>query len=121
MDLADVKARNYDFRHHAVSRGLENPRVSLEAARAYYGWFSDKMIRRYSHSSVAALREVAAAIDRKWFQREEQRERQKKVSRRDTTSDCSKRLRKSVGKVLIFSPAVEECTLSIFRMIRPAH
>src|SRR5207253_3995574 len=77
-----VKARNYDFRHHAVSRGLESPCVSVQSATDYYGWISPKMIRRYSHPSVAALRAVAAAIDKKSLQRETRRERQKKVPRR---------------------------------------
>ena len=93
MDLAGVKARNYDFRHHAVSRGLESPSISVQSATDYYGWISPKMIRRYSHASVAALREVAAAIDNK------SREEPPRPVRR---GDDSKRLRTKTGKLLIF-------------------
>ena len=99
-----VKARNYDFRHHAVSRGLESPCVSVQSATDYYGWISPKMIRRYSQPSVAALRAVAAAIDKKSLQRETRRERQKKVPRGATTSERSNRPSMKTGKLLVFRP-----------------
>jgi integrase len=63
LDLAEIEIRPYDLRHHAVSRWLQDPRVSLEAAKAYYGWVSPKMIQRYYHADIAALKSVAAAID----------------------------------------------------------
>jgi hypothetical protein len=63
LAVAENEIRPYDLRHHAVSRSLQDPRVSLEAAKAYYGWVSPKMINRYYHSDVAALKAVAAAID----------------------------------------------------------
>jgi integrase len=65
LALAEVKVRRYDFRHHAVSVALSNPNVSLEAARAYFGWTSPKMVERYSHQNQASMRVVAAALDRK--------------------------------------------------------
>jgi integrase len=63
LAIAEIKVRRYDFRHHAVSRALSNPLVPLEAARAYFGWMSPKMIGRYYHVNQAAMRVVAAALD----------------------------------------------------------
>jgi Phage integrase family len=65
LAIAEVKVRRYDFRHHAVSRALSNPLVPLEAAKAYFGWMSPKMIGRYYHANQAAMRVVAAALDEK--------------------------------------------------------
>ena len=65
LAIADVKVRRYDFRHHAVSRALSNPSVSMEAARVYFGWMSPKMVQRYYHVNQAAMRVVAAALDEK--------------------------------------------------------
>jgi integrase len=63
LGVAEIEIRPYDFRHHAVSRALSDPRVSLEAAKAYFGWISRKMIARYYHADGTALKTVAAAID----------------------------------------------------------
>lgn len=63
LAIAEVEVRRYDFRHHAVSVALSNPQVSLEAARAYFGWTSPKMVARYSHQNQASMRVVAAALD----------------------------------------------------------
>ena len=65
LAIAEVKVRRYDFRHHAVSRALSNPLVSMEAARSYFGWMSPKMVQRYYHANQAAMRVVAAALDEK--------------------------------------------------------
>lgn len=65
LGIADVRMRRYDFRHHAISRALDNPKVSIEGAKAYFGWISPRMIRKYYHGNVATLRVVAAAMDRK--------------------------------------------------------
>jgi integrase len=62
LGMADVKIRPYDFRHHAVSMALSNTKVTPEGAKAYFGWISPKMFRRYGHQELAALRVVAAAI-----------------------------------------------------------
>jgi integrase len=63
LAIAKVKVRAYDFRHHAVSRALSNPSVPMEAAKAYFGWMSPKMIQRYYHVNQASMRVVAAALD----------------------------------------------------------
>jgi integrase len=65
LAIAQIKVRAYDFRHHAVSRALSNPNVPLEAARSYFGWMSPKMVQRYYHVNLAAMRVVAAALDQK--------------------------------------------------------
>jgi integrase len=65
LSISDIKIRRYDFRHHAVSVALSNPSVPLEAARAYFGWMSPKMVQRYYHVNQAAMRVVAAALDKK--------------------------------------------------------
>ncbi len=65
LAIAEVKVRRYDFRHHAVSRALSNAQVPLEAAKAYFGWMSPKMVQRYYHANQAATRVVAAALDEK--------------------------------------------------------
>jgi hypothetical protein len=52
-------------RHHAVSVALSNPTVPLEAASAYFGWMSPKMVQRDYHVNQAAMRVVAAALDKK--------------------------------------------------------
>jgi integrase len=65
LGMAEVKVRPYDFRHHAVSVALANKQVTREGAKAYFGWISEKMFRRYGHQELAALKVVAAAMDRK--------------------------------------------------------
>ena len=65
LAIAEVKVRRYDFRHHAVSVALSNPNVPLEAARAYFGWMSPKMVQRYYHVNQAAMRVVPAALEGK--------------------------------------------------------
>jgi integrase len=63
LGIAGVKIRPYDFRHHAVSVALSNKHVTREGAKAYFGWISERMFRRYGHQEVAALKVVAAAMD----------------------------------------------------------
>jgi|SRR5579862_6024161 len=65
LAIADVKVQRYDLRYHAVSRALSNPLVPLEAAKAYFGWMSPKMVQRYYHANQAAMRVVATALDEK--------------------------------------------------------
>jgi integrase len=65
LGMADVKVRPYDFRHHAVSVAISNKRVTREGAKAYFGWISERMFRRYGHQELAALKVVAAAMDKK--------------------------------------------------------
>lgn len=63
--VAGVKFRIYDMRHHAVSKALNDPRVSLSAATLHFGHISQQMKSRYYHADLDTLRVVAAAIGRK--------------------------------------------------------
>jgi integrase len=83
LGMADVKVRPYDFRHHAVSVALSNRKVTREGAKAYFGWISEKMFRRYGHQELAALQVVAAAIDKKPVQISEYDPR-KRLKRKST-------------------------------------
>ena len=65
LGMAEIKIRPYDFRHHAVSVAISNKEVTREGAKAYFGWISDKMFRRYGHQELAALKVVAASMDKK--------------------------------------------------------
>lgn len=65
LGMAEVRIRPYDFRHHAVSVALADRKVTREGAKAYFGWISEKMFRRYGHQELAALKVVAAAMDKK--------------------------------------------------------
>jgi integrase len=53
---------NY-FRHDAISRGLANPNVSVQAAISHFGWIGPKMIQRYYHAAQKEGQIVAAAIE----------------------------------------------------------
>ncbi len=57
--------RRYDFGHHAVSKALGNPLVSIEGARKHFGWIDPRMIEHYYHANLATLHVVAAAIEKK--------------------------------------------------------
>jgi integrase len=65
LGAADLKIGHYCLRHHAVSRGLSNPVVSVTDAQNYFGWVSPKMVRRYYHANLQGLKNVAEAIDKK--------------------------------------------------------
>lgn len=60
----DIKIRRYDFRHHAITRLLENPEVSEETAEAIAGHISHKMKKRYSHIRMKPKREAIEALSR---------------------------------------------------------
>jgi integrase len=75
LGMAEVKIRPYDFRHHAVSVAISNPEVTRQGAKDYFGWISEKMFRRYGHQELAALKVVAAAMDRKGCTRKAARPR----------------------------------------------
>lgn len=98
LAIAEVKVRRYDFRHHAVSRALSNPQVSMEAARSYFGWMSPKMVQRYYHVNQAAMRVVATALDEKPAEPAKQTRSRRKatvveiVTRRRTVSTGGNRL-----------------------------
>jgi integrase len=52
-------------RHHAVSKGLRNPRMSMAMANEQFGWINPKMQKRYYHGSLENLIAVAQALDEK--------------------------------------------------------
>jgi integrase len=54
--------RRYDLRHHAISVGLSDPRVSLAAARLQFGHITERMITRYYHGNNTVLNVVAEAL-----------------------------------------------------------
>jgi integrase len=53
------------MRHHAMSKALRNPRVSLAMAREQFGHVDNKMQRRYYHGNLENLIAVARALDEK--------------------------------------------------------
>jgi integrase len=55
--------RIYEFRHHAVTRLLENRNIPLATAQAAAGWISPNMIRRYYHLRMEAAQQVASALN----------------------------------------------------------
>ena len=63
VELTGIKFRRYDLRHHAASRALANPTVSLQAAIRHFGWIGPKMIGRYYHESLKESRIIADALE----------------------------------------------------------
>lgn len=62
-ELTGIYFRPYDLRHHAASRALSNPAVSLQAAVRHFGWIGPKMIGRYYHESLKESRIIADALE----------------------------------------------------------
>jgi hypothetical protein len=54
----------YSFRHHAITKLLENPDVSEETAEAIAGHISHKMKKRYSHTRLHVKRAAVEALER---------------------------------------------------------
>ncbi|MGH9516357.1 MAG: tyrosine-type recombinase/integrase [Terriglobales bacterium] len=50
-------------RHHAVSKGLRNPKMSLAMANEQFGWVNPKMQKRYYHGSLDNLIAMARVLD----------------------------------------------------------
>lgn len=57
--------RPHDCRHHATSKLLKNPRVSLPMAVKQLGWINPKMVDRYFHGNLENLILMAQALDQK--------------------------------------------------------
>lgn len=57
--------RQYDLRHHAITKLLENPDVSEETVKSIAGHVSKRILQTYSHIRVEARREAVDALDRK--------------------------------------------------------
>jgi len=62
LAVAQIKCRPNDMRHHAMSKALSNPKVSLAMAREQFGHVDNKMQRRYYHGSLENLIAVARAL-----------------------------------------------------------
>ncbi len=54
----------YSFRHHAITKLLENPDVSEETAEAIAGHISHRMKKRYSHTRLHVKRAAVEALER---------------------------------------------------------
>jgi integrase len=55
--------RQYDLRHTAITRLLENPTVSERVVIELAGHVSNKMLARYSHQRIEAKRKAVSALD----------------------------------------------------------
>src|SRR5262249_5870642 len=64
LAAAEIKISAYSFRHHAITKLLENPDVSEEVAEAIAGHISHRMKKRYSHTRIEARRAAVAALER---------------------------------------------------------
>jgi len=64
MGACEIKCRPYDFRHHAITRLLENPDVSEKTAEAIAGHISPKMKERYAHIRMQVRWEAVKALER---------------------------------------------------------
>lgn len=53
----------YSFRHHAITKLLENPDVSEETAESIAGHISHKMKKRYSHTRLHVKRAALDALE----------------------------------------------------------
>lgn len=66
FSIAEIEHfRPHDTRHHAISKALKNPAVSLTVAREQFGHVSNKMQRRYYHGSLENLILIAKAMEKK--------------------------------------------------------
>lgn len=64
LTRANIRISFYSFRHHAITKLLENPKVSEETAEAIAGHISSRMKKRYSHVRLEVRREAVAALER---------------------------------------------------------
>lgn len=65
QELAGVKFRFYDHRHHAVSFGLEDKELSFQELELYFGHISADMRSRYYHGTQETLQKVAGYVARR--------------------------------------------------------
>jgi integrase len=61
---AEIEISAYSFRHHAITKLLENPDVSEETAESIAGHISHRMKKRYSHTRIEIKRAAVAALER---------------------------------------------------------
>lgn len=64
LGAADIDVSAYSFRHHAITKLLENPEVSEKTAEALAGHISQKMKDRYSHIRLDVKRQAVEALQR---------------------------------------------------------
>jgi integrase len=64
LAAAEIKISAYSFRHHAITKLLENPDVSEETAEAVAGHISHRMKKRYSHTRIEVRRAAVQALER---------------------------------------------------------
>jgi integrase len=64
MGACQITCRPYDFRHHAITRLLENPDVSEKTAEAIAGHISSKTKERYAHIRIQVRRDAVKALER---------------------------------------------------------
>jgi integrase len=62
--VADINISAYSFRHHAITKLLENSEVSEETVEALAGHVSHKMKKRYSHTRLHVKRAAVEALER---------------------------------------------------------
>ena len=61
---ANINISFYSFRHHPITKLLENPDVSEETAEAIAGHISHRMKKRYSHTRIEVKRSAVEALQR---------------------------------------------------------
>jgi integrase len=62
LSLCETQFRRYDLRHHAISKALGNPKVSITSAELHFGHITQRMKNRYYHGDLDTLKVVAEAI-----------------------------------------------------------
>lgn len=65
LAVAEITCRPNDMRHHAMSKALSNPLVSMPMARQQFGHVDNKMQGRYYHGSLENLIVTARALNEK--------------------------------------------------------
>jgi integrase len=61
---ANLHISAYSFRHHAITKLLENADVSEQTAEAIAGHISERMKKRYSHTRIEVKRAAVDALER---------------------------------------------------------
>lgn len=64
LKTAGVECSAYTFRHHAITKLLENPDVSENTAEDIAGHISPRMKKRYSHTRIEVKRAAVEALQR---------------------------------------------------------
>jgi integrase len=63
LAVAGLDISAYSFRHHAITKLLENPDVSEATAEAIAGHISERMKKRYSHIRMEVKRAAVEALE----------------------------------------------------------